>query len=310
MKILVTGAGGGSGLSTIRILKNTTEHTVIGADCNCFSSGLKLADYEVVLPKADSPHYLDAVIKIIDKYEIDIIIPNVDDELEIFAANKAKLHQVLISPPKTIKVCNDKLQTIKTLSKVVNTPITYNEDNLDNIVFPVVLRPRISRGSRNIFIIKNRHQLDLLRGYFDSMGIFREKRILQEYLPGEEYTIDCLFDMQGKIIVAVPRRRITTQGGVCSIGRTEHNNVLIKSVQKISDVLDFEGPVNIQFRSDPHGVLKLLEINPRIAGAVPITLCAGVNIPDLSIKMFFGDNITEEETLFKEKSVFRYLTEI
>jgi len=49
LNILVTGAGGDSGLATIRILKDS-GYRVTACDCNILSSGLYLADYYYVIP--------------------------------------------------------------------------------------------------------------------------------------------------------------------------------------------------------------------------------------------------------------------
>ena len=308
--MLVTGAGGGSGLSSIRILKETTGHFILGADCNKYSTGLELADEKAVVPRASSNEFVDSIKNIIKKYDIDAVLPNVDDELEVLCENRAALKQLIISPLETIQVCNDKRHTISKLENAIPVPRLYGEDKLENIVFPVIVKPRVSRGSRNIFKAETPSQLAALRTYLDTLSLTEDKRIILEYLPGDEYTVDCVFDLSGDLIIAVPRKRIATNGSVCSIGKVEHNSQLVHFVEKISKVLKFQGPINVQFRRDINGKLKILEINPRIAGAVPITLKAGVNIPNLALKIATRAQIKPSEISFNNTDVFRYLTEV
>ena len=310
MNILVTGAGGGSGLATIRILKTTTNHTVYGADCSENASGLHLADEGFVIPRADHGAFLSSIQKIVAEKQIDLILPNVDDELEIFASHIEELPQTMISPLQTIKICNDKYTTIKALEKASAMPGIYEDERPPLDAYPVLVKPRCSRGSRNIFIGSDPAQLEAILRYADTLGIPNTKRLVQEYLPGLEYTVDCLFDLDGALVTAIPRKRIATHGGVCSVGRTENNHKLLAAVRNISSCLKFRGPVNIQFRQGKSGEFKLLEINPRIAGGVPITLYAGVNIPDLCAKIADGATIFEDEKTFCETKVYRYLTEV
>jgi len=202
--------------------------------------------------------------------------------------------------------------TALSLMEIVPTPDIYDEDilNLSKLEYPVIMKPRVSRGSRNIFKAEDKRQLIAIQNYFNSIGLYPENRILLEYLPGEEYTIDCLFDLRGELICAVPRCRLATTGSICSIGRVEKNIELIDYVKKISKVLEFRGPINIQFRKDKQGHLKILEINARIAGGTAISLKAGVNIPKLSVDVHANRDIHESETEFEEKIIFRYLTEV
>lgn len=310
MNILVTGAGGGSGLATIRILKTTTNHAVYGADCSENASGLGLADKGFVIPRAEDKNFVAAIQEIVAEKKIDLILPNVDEELKTFASNVEKIPQVLISSLETIEICSDKYKTLTTLREVCGTPEVYKNERPPKESYPVVVKPRCSRGSRNIYIANSPEQLEAILLYVDTLGIPSEKRFVQEFLPGPEYTVDCMFDLSGRLLAAVPRQRIATHGGICSIGRTEKNNFLITAVDNISKHISFRGPVNIQFRHSRTGEFKLLEINARIAGGVPITLRAGVNIPLLCTKIITNASINFSDCEFIETKVYRYLTEV
>lgn len=304
-RILVTGTGGASGICTILALKESTSHTIIGCDCNKYSSGLYLAHESFIVPPAVKENFLEEIIKKVKRYKIDIIFPNVDEELLVFAKYKSKIpSEIIISPFPTIDICNDKLKLLSEMEKVVPIPLT------KNISPPFFVKPRTGRGSRNAYEVKSKEELQALFKHLSFKGMNKKDFVTQEFLPNKEYTVDALFDMKGNLIVAVPRERIKTFGGASLVGRTIKNRKLITFVKKISKKLEFFGPVNFQFKEDKSRVPKLLEINPRCSGGMAITLKSGVNLPKLMLDIIEKKKISKKELQWEEKTAFRYMTEI
>lgn len=306
LKILVTGAGGASGICTILILKESTNHIIVGCDCDGYSSGLYLADEKFIIPPAKNEgKFLKELIKKIKKYKIDVVFPNVDEELLIFAKNKPKIPcEVVISPLSTIEICRDKSRLFNKLENVVPLPST------KNISPPFFLKPKIGRGSKNIYKVDSEKELRILFKYLSLKRMNEDDFIVQEFLPGKEYTVDALFNKDGKLVAAVPRERIRVFGSASLIGKTEKNYQIIKFVRKISTKLKFFGPVNFQFKEDKEGVPKLIEINPRCSGGMAITYRSGINLPKLTLTILEREKISKQDLQWKEKIVFRYLTEI
>jgi len=304
LNILVTGAGGDSGLATIRILKDS-GYRVTACDCNILSSGLYLADYYYVIPSAKQEmDFLKAVKRIVKKKNIDVIFPNVDEELRLFAIHKEEISaNIVISDLNTIKICQNKIKAIEYFKDIIPVP----ETDEDIRSFPVVVRPIVSRGSKNVYLAKNRKEVLFFKRYIKSENLIP---MVQEYLPGKEYTVDAVCDFSGNLMVAVPRQRLSVKGGICSIGRTVKNKNISILVKKITENLKFKGPINIQFKEDSKGILKLLEINPRCSGGLPITYTNGINIPDITIKLLYGNNIKKGDLIYRDGVVFRYLNEV
>jgi len=303
-RILVTGAGGDSGLAAIRILKASGFY-VHACDCSDISSGLYLADSYSILPKAsDEKTFLEEIKNIIKNNKIDIIFPNVDEELRIFAKYKDEIDaKIIISPLETINLCQNKLETINFLKGYIEVPRT-NEAFEE---FPLVIRPTVSRGSRNIYIAKNIKEKEFFLYYIKSLNLIP---MIQEHLPGKEYTVDCLFDENGKLIVLSARERMSTKGGISLVGKTVKEERINKIIEIIGEKIRFFGPVNIQLKEDKDGVLKLIEINPRCSGGLPITYKNELNIPLLAVKIAKGEYISPSELSYKEGIVFRYLSEV
>ena len=303
-RIFVTGAGGDSGLCVIRILKEKGYYVHAG-DSNLDSSGLYLADSFSILPSAEKEEeFINEIKRIVIEKKIDVIFPNVDEELKIFSKYKEEIPcKVIISPYKTIEICQNKLQSVEFLKEIV--PIPHTNRLIEN--FPLIVRPIVSRGSRNVFKVNNERERDFFWEYLKNRDLVP---MIQEFLPGVEYTIDVLFDLDGNFVVGAPRKRVATKGGASLIGETEKNEILINYVKEISKKMKFIGPINFQFKEDREGVLKFLEINPRFSGGLTITYKNGLNIPELILKISRGDKINEQELNYKEGKVYRYLSEI
>ena len=62
----------------------------------------------------------------------------------------------------------------------------------------------------------NPHMKEIGSGVFQSL---RNRNLMSEYLPGQEYTIDVLCDMDSNPLVVIPRERLETKAGISSKGK-------------------------------------------------------------------------------------------
>jgi hypothetical protein len=108
--------------------------------------------------------------------------------------------------------------------------------------------------------------------------------MVMEYLPGDEYSVDCVAD-NGKLICAVPRKKSS------GIGRGQTIDCradILTCVEKLADDYKLNGIFNAQFREGENG-LSLLEINARMSGGIGMACMAGVNLPFIALSGFaFG----------------------
>jgi len=302
----VTGVGGAAGICCIKSLKGIKNIRIIGIDADPLSAGFKFVHSSFVIPYANDQKFIPELIKICKKEGITVLIPTVDEELlPISKASQLFLEvgtKVAVSDPQTIEITNDKwLLYQKLLSAGIPVPHSWLPESLEGMNFPVIVKPRRGRGSRDIYICQDND--DLLYALKKC-----KNPIIQEFLPGNEYTIDVLADLNGHLIVAVPRRRIEVKGGVSWKGKTEHNLELEELSKKIVEILKLRGPACIQARFDKNNKPKIFEINARIGGTTILTVKAGVNIPYLTVKLFLGKKIPSRLT-FSEKFIVRYFEE-
>ncbi|MEW5839311.1 MAG: ATP-grasp domain-containing protein [Pseudomonadota bacterium] len=98
--------------------------------------------------------------------------------------------------------------------------------------------------------------------------------LLMEFLGGDEWSVDCLAE-HGALLYSVQRRKT----GVLSAPQQLDNHAGIAAMCVcLSEQFKLNGLFNIQFREGAHGI-RVLEINARPSGGVPLACAAGVNLP-------------------------------
>ena len=270
--VLVPGASAPAGINTIKSLKLANfKGKILSTDSNELSAGFYLSDYKEVSPESEDEGYLDFLFKIIDKYEINVLMPSSGYDIFPFSENKEKLRNLgaipVISDRDVLEVCRDKVLTFERLKNNFNLPYT-TEDKSRITEFPIISKPRFGKGSRDIIQINDFSELDYISSRYSKM-------IYQEYLPGEEFTIDVLSDFDSNPIISVPRVRLQTRGGISTKGKIILDKELIEESCKISEFLKIIGPCCIQMKKDKDNAFKLVEINPRLGGGTIFTTWPG-----------------------------------
>ena len=167
--------------------------------------------------------------------------------------------------------------------------------------FPVIAKPRFGKGSRDIIKINNEADLRYVVSNFVNT-------IFQEFLPGVEYTVDVLSDMNKKPILAVPRIRLQTKAGISTKGRIVRDADLEISCRNIAQDAGIRGPCCIQMKESSEEQLQLVEINSRLGGGTIFSTLAGANFPAMILDMLRGVEIKAPK--ISEITVVRYYEEI
>ena len=78
-RVLVTGAGGPSGISILRALEDTPLELRAG-DIDPFAAGLYLVDAtrRAILPRGDDPRFTDDLLARCRREQMDVLLPTVD----------------------------------------------------------------------------------------------------------------------------------------------------------------------------------------------------------------------------------------
>lgn len=303
--ILVPSASAPAGINTIKSLKMVNYPVrIVASDSNPFSAGFFMSDAYEVLPEIDSKLYITRLLEIVTKHKINVLMPSSGYDIYQYSANKEKLLKLgalpVVSDIKTMKICRDKIQTFNYLSKKFELPFT-TLDYKKVKGFPLIAKPRYGKGSKGVVKINNENELKYVR-------INSENLIFQEYLPGTEYTIDVLSDMECEPILAVPRVRVETRAGISTVGTIVKDENISETCKSIAKFLKIRGPCCIQMKESNDGILKIVEVNPRMGGGTIFAALAGANFPAMILDMVNGKKLKIPK--ISEVTVVRYFEEI
>ena len=281
-KVLITGAGGPAGVVCIKSLIGRAE--VYAVDMSLLSPGLFLvpAERRGLVPAGNASDFIASLSELCSRWDIDILVPTVDCELVPCANAKADLARrgtfTLVSDPAPLAICLDKWLLAQTLRDCIPLPRTELADAADPSTWtlPLIVKPRIGSGSRGIMLIETPAALLPL--------LDRNDLLLQEHLPGAEYSVDVLVGTTGSI-AAVVRERMRTDSGIAIVAKVVRDPEMEAHAQRAAAQLGLFGVVNVQFKRDRHGVPKLLEINPRPPGSLALTIAAGADMVMWSVRL-------------------------
>lgn len=108
-----------------------------------------------------------------------------------------------------------------------------------------------------------------------------------------EYTVDCLTDKKGNLLVNKFRNRERIRNGI-AVRSSQINtpSEIIEIAKIINSKFHFIGAWFFQVKQDINGKFKLLEISPRIPGTMGLSRNAGINFPLLTLFTFWGFDVS------------------
>lgn len=278
--ILILSAG--RRVELIKCFKKAAERLkiktkIVAADLMNNAPALYFADKKYQIPRIGDKNYIDSIINICNNENIDLIVPTIDTELLILAEEKEIIEnktnaKVLVSDKKVIQICRNKINTQHFFEEngfCVPKQIAKEDIEQNNVKYPVFIKPLNGSSSINAFKVNNKKELDFFYNYI-------EDPIVQEFMSGEEYTVDCFLDFDSNIITIVPRKRIATRSGEIIKGKIVKDKTIIEDVKRLLKILNPIGQITIQCMKTNEGI-KYIEINPRFGGGAPMSIKSGAN---------------------------------
>lgn len=273
IKVLVFPAGEVNSIELHDALSSCVNITLYGASSVDRHGPYIFRNYISGLPMIYEELFFDRFNELIDQYGIDVVFPTHDTVAQILAENRDRLHaRVIAADQRTAEICRDKRKTYQLFQGEVFCPKT--DQDIEG--FPMFIKPVDGQGSVGARRIENAQEIPA--------GLNRERYVLCEYLPGEEYTVDCFTDRHGSLRAVLPRSRKRTLAGISVSSETvEPTEEFLTIARTINQRLRFRGLWWFQVRRDKKGCLKLLEISTRCAGTMCMARAIGVNLPLLSV---------------------------
>jgi carbamoyl-phosphate synthase large subunit len=308
-RILVTGVGGPSGVCLLKAL-DVRPVELLAGDIDPYAAGLYLVGPErrVILPRGDDPSFAETLLAVCEREAIDVLVPTVDSELIPLAACRARYAQagvrLVLAPLATLEVCLDKWTLHACCDGRVRTPDTVLVDEAfdpSSAPLPAIVKPRVGSGSRGIHRIEHVEEFEFLK---------RDGSLLvQELLPGAEYSLDVLATDTGRVIAVVPRERLKIDSGIAVTGRTRHDERLERIGREVAELIGLTGVANVQVKEDVNGEPALLEVNPRFPGTMALTVASGPDMPWLCVAEVLGEVMPRQPLPFADIAMVRFFQE-
>ncbi len=285
MRVLVTSIGSTPSIGVVKFIRALNRNiNITGTDINFDNriAGSSFVDSFFRVPLNNDDGYLEEMLRIVKKNNIQILIPIHDYEIEVLTKETEKFKSVgckiIASDAATIQIVNDKYAFSKLLqNSQILTPSTYSIDEWERMDFQAtdfwILKPLRGVSSRGIF----KGLTDEIRVLIEKNEIFKNTYTIQKFIAGQEYTVD-VFVKNKEAYCMVPRVRDEIREGICYKCYTITNEKFVDPINNIIRLYDFYGPINIQFIESADNKLYCIECNPRFGGSSVTSLYAGINL--------------------------------
>ena len=297
--ILITDAGRGSAIAFIRSL-GRKGWRVIAADSDPRSPGFRSRHVwdRLLYPAPESAprEFVQTLLQTVREKNVDLIVPVTD--AVIFPLSEARsqfegLCQLAMPDAATLEVVTNKLKTVELARRLgVPTPHTVLVQTAQEAVerwqgqgWPVVLKPRASRLYRDqagveaftVSYASDGAQLSQQMQRFEG----RCPVLLQEYYPGEGHGVELLMH-EGRALVAFQHKRIRevpVNGGASAFRESVPlDPKMYDDSVRLLQALNWTGLAMVEYKVGAAGP-KLMEINGRVWGSLPLAVRSGVDFP-------------------------------
>lgn len=291
VNVLIFPAGEINSVELHDALSHNVNIKVFGCSSADRHGGYIFKNYRAGLPNISEENFINDYNKLIDEWNIQYIFPTHDTVALFLTKNQKNIHaKVIAATFKTAEICRDKKLTYNLFSDCDFCPKQYHSFEQ----LPVFIKPRDGQGAKGAKLV--REQMDIPN------DILLEDYTINEYLPGDEMTVDCLTDANGKLCACLPRIRKRLLAGVCVAGETcLASDEIMKIASVINERLEFLGLWYFQIKKSVDGTFKLLEISTRCAGTMCLSRARGINLPLLSVYAAQGKQITVFENPYTVK---------
>ncbi|MDD5276194.1 MAG: ATP-grasp domain-containing protein [Methylovulum sp.] len=316
-KVLVLDGNELSTLSIVRSLGRKNLNVTVASERN---SGEPIAGYskyakDVFLyanPLANQQEFVAELIDYIKCNSFDLLIPVTDKTVIPLAKHKQEIEQyTLLATPGllTLEQVSDKNNTFA-LAASLDVPIPKSinishiaelEDIQKQLSYPIVIKPSRSVAGTAGDV---RTQLSVQYAFSEQELVKKCSQILpytvivlQEYFIGDGVGVEILA-AQGEIIYAFQHKRHhelpLTGGGSCLRESVAINPQLLAYSKRLIKAIDWHGVAMVEFKHcEKTGESRLIEINGRFWGSLPLAVNAGADFPYYLYQLLVLDTKTQ-----------------
>lgn len=281
MNILVTQLSYHSSIGVVKLLKDIKNISINIIGCSYFKKGyapasLLVNKYYQVSKNLDNK-YLDDLLKIYDIEKIDFIISAEIKEFDLFSSTSIE-SKCVFADKDIINLFSDKLIASNSILNLnLKIPKIFGIKDINDRK-KYIVRKKISECSEGIKFFDSIYNLPI--------EIYSSDYFIQEFIEGDEYTVDVFCDKDGHPKVIIPRKRIKIRTGITVICKIIYNEKLINYTKKIYENYKIPGFSNVQFIVK-NNIPYFIELNTRLGGTTIASSLVSVNLVELLIRHFY-----------------------
>jgi len=266
---------------------------VICTDMSNLAPSIYEADKFYTVPRMTAPGYLDVILDICKRENIDGVLSLIDPELSLLAENREKFAAVGTTViGSSYELCERSLDKFEMYNWLTEHGYNCAKSYMDKDEFfadvesgkakyPVFVKP--ARGSASIAISKvyDKETVELLFAHSEGL-------MIQEFLDGQEIGADVYIDMISHEIVSIfTKKKILMRAGETDKAVSFRDEKLFELIKKFVLEAGYNGQIDIDI-FDANGEYYISEVNPRFGGGYPHAYESGADHMKLIVNNLEG----------------------
>lgn len=266
---------------------------VVATDCSNLAPAVYEADKFYLVPRITAPGYMEQILDICKREQIDGVFSLIDPELSMLAKEREKFEAIgttpIVSDYDLVETCFNKYKmyelfgsmNIPTAKCYLSKDAFYQAKEKGEISYPVFVKPVCGSASMHINKVSSDEELE---------GLFHmyEDLMIQEFMDGTEYGADVYIDMiSGKVTSLFVKEKIKMRAGETDKSVSVKDEGLFRQIVDFVEKVGFSGMIDIDIFKIGD-TYYFSEVNPRFGGGYPHAYECGVNMPKQVINNLAG----------------------
>ena len=240
------------------------------------------ADAYYIVPRITADNYIDVIINICKKENINGVLSLIDPELSLLAKNKALFDEIGVTIiGSDYELCERSLNKFEMYQWLVKHHYHCAKSYMDKdkffadvdkgiINYPVFVKPACGSASIAISKAYDKETVELLCSHSENM-------MIQEFLDGQEIGADVYIDMISHEVVSIfTKKKLVMRAGETDKSVSFKDDKLFDLITRFVEESGFIGQIDIDiFEIDDEYYIS--EVNPRFGGGYPHAYECGVN---------------------------------
>lgn len=308
IRVLIGSCGGLTGCYLARRFRELDSVTIIGADASRRHVARPFLDESVTLPPASEPSFREALADVLIRHEIDCYVPTHSQEIKSAAKHEAWLREkwggdFLVSPYEThLKLDNKRAANRELLEAGLPVPRLF-DGLVPDEEYPIFMKADVGSGGKRVRMVESEVLRREYTRLYPDCGFY-------QLIRGTEYTVDCMFDTEGRLLAHNQRVRLKDIGGAVIVTQNNYDFDILPYLKRIEAAFVIKGCVNFQYILS-EDVPYFTDVNLRYAsGGLPLTVESGIDVPRILLDIWAGRPLDYVRSCGAEgKTMYRYFQE-